>query len=57
MQALSLKIQSEDEDQSGPADNLTTLVDIGFELVKPYMELRLSYSDPSFEEAFWLLTG
>lgn len=57
LQALCRELAEKDEDQSRPADNLTTIIDIGLELTKPFFELRPLYADPSIEECFWLLTG
>ena len=57
LQALCRELAEKDEDQSRPADNLTTIIDIGLELTKPFFELRPLYADPSIEDSFWLLTG
>ena len=56
LQGFSLRLQQEqNQDQS---DRLSTLIDISFELVLPYSELRPENSGQlTISDTFWLLTG
>lgn len=54
LQGFTLRLQ-QDQDQS---DRLSTLIDISFELVLPYSDLRPNNSGQlTISDTFWLLTG
>jgi len=54
LQGFSLRLQ-QDQDQS---DRLSTLIDISFELVLPYSDLRPENPGQlTISDTFWLLTG